>query len=354
MWDPVFQKPAQTSPSPLEGRWSSIATRFWVLNRLLRFGMIAILVLAAAAPGPLMAGTVTDQLGRQVHVPENPRRIVALAPNITEILFALELSDRLVGATQFSDYPIEAARLPKVGSYVRLDVEKIVALEPDLCLAVKDGNPIAAVSQLESLNIPVYAVDPRNLGAVMGTLLELGELLDARSRARAIVAAMETRIAAVQRQVSSVSHPPAVFFQIGISPIVSVGSETFIHELIVMAGGRNLAQGRVPYPRFSKEQVIALRPEVIIITSMTREAVFEEVKSGWQQWQHMPAAKNGRIHLVDSNVLDRATPRLVDGLELLARLIHPDRFPEAQPEPSHDPPPLQPVVEAPGLERAAN
>jgi len=278
------------------------------------------------APINASAATVVDQLGRNVHVPDRPLRIVCLAPSITEIMFALDLSDRLVGATQFSDYPPRANSLPKVGSYIRLDVEKIVALQPDLCIAVKDGNPITAIRKLEALDIPVYAVDPRDLEAVMDTLQELGQLLGVNDRSDAIVAGMRQRIERVRQAVVGAAHRPTVFFQIGIAPIVSVGTDTFIHELIDMAGGVNLAAGDTPYPRFSKEAVIASRPEVLIITSMARKAVFEKVKREWREWEAMPAVKNDRIYLVDSNVLDRATPRLVDGLEMLARLIHPDRF----------------------------
>lgn len=287
------------------------------------FFMLCLLIFLPAAGS---ARSVTDQLGRQVRVPEHPLRIVSMAPSITEILYALDLSDRLVGATQFSDYPAAAAALPKVGSYVRLDVEKIVALRPDLCIAVKDGNPISVVRKLESVDIPVYAVDPRNLEAVMDTLMELGRLLDVNERAGTIVADMAERIRQVQHHLSGVNHRPGVFFQIGIAPIVSVGTRTFIHELIVMAGGKNLTEGKTPYPRFSREQVIEMRPEVMIITSMARQTVFEQVKAQWRQWPELPAVKNDRIYLVDSNVLDRPTPRLIDGLEMLAGLIHPDRF----------------------------
>jgi iron complex transport system substrate-binding protein len=289
---------------------------------------LAILVGCLIMPLPACgaAKTVTDQLGRRVHLPDHPTRIVSLSPSITEILFALGLSDRLVGATQFSDYPAAASVLPKVGSYVHLNVEKIVALAPDLCIAVKDGNPLTAVSKLEDMGIPVYAVDPRNLEAVLGTMEELGRLLDVTGRATAIVSHMRARIDDVEHSIAGAPHRPTVFFQIGVTPIVSVGTHTFLHELIVMAGGINLAQGQTPYPRFSKEEVIVLRPEVMIITSMARQAVFEEVKRDWQQWDAMPAVKNDRIYLVDSDVLDRPSPRLVDGLEMLARLIHPDRF----------------------------
>ncbi len=272
------------------------------------------------------AKTATDQFCGQVSIPDHPQRIVSLAPNITEIMFALGLSDRLVGATQYSDYPQAAKALPKVGSYVHLDVEKIVSLRPDLCIAVKDGNPIAAVTKLESVGVPVYAVDPRNLNAVMDTLRELGRLLDADEAAEREAGAMADRIERVKQRIACADHKPGVFFQIGISPIVSVGTPTFIHDLIVMAGGTNLAQGKTPYPRYSKEQVLGLWPDVMIISTMARDKVFDQVKAEWQQWGSLPAVKNDRIHLVDSNIFDRASPRLVQGLELLARLLHPQCF----------------------------
>ena len=301
-----------------------------VCNRWIRILFFSGLL--AFVPALSLAKTVIDQLSRQVHVPDRPQRIVAMAPSITEIIFALDLSDRLVGATQYSDYPSAAKKLPKVGSYVHLDVEKIVALSPDLCIAVKDGNPISVVRKLESVQIPVYAVDPRNLNAVMDTLLELGQLLDVDSRAEAVVSAMSHRIQQVKKRVVCADHTPGVFFQIGISPIVSVGTATFIHELIVLSKATNLAQGPTPYPRYSKEQVIGLGPDVMIITSMAREAVFDQVKAEWQQWRELPAVKNDRIYLVDSDVFDRASPRLVEGLEMLARLIHPQCFSDYHPK----------------------
>jgi len=274
------------------------------------------------------AETVIDQMGRKVHVPDDPQRVIALAPNITEIVFAIKQGRRLIGVTRYSDFPLEAAKLPKVGSYVHLDLEKIVALNPDLCIAIKDGNPKATVQKMESLNIPVYAVNPTSLDTVIDTISEMGKLLDASHNAKNLVQNMRSRIYRVKARVEKTVHRPGVFFQIGISPIVSVGTPTFIHELIVLAGGTNLAAGPVPYPRFNKEQVIAISPEIIIITSMSRAAVFEQVKADWNQWPHLPAVKNQRIFLEDSNLFDRPTPRLVDGLELLVRLIHPECFGE--------------------------
>ncbi|MBW2465853.1 MAG: ABC transporter substrate-binding protein, partial [Deltaproteobacteria bacterium] len=120
--------------------------------------------------GNLQAKTVTDQLGRTFSVPDNPQRVITLAPSITEIIFDLRQEKRLVGATQFSTYPPEAEALPRVGSYVRLDIEKIVSLRPDLCLAIKDGNPKHIVEKIISLGIPVYVINPRNLQQIMDTI----------------------------------------------------------------------------------------------------------------------------------------------------------------------------------------
>ena len=271
---------------------------------------------------------VTDLLGRRMTIPKDPVRVVSLAPNITEIVYALGQSQRLVGATTYSDYPVEADMLPKVGSYVHLDLERIVSLAPDLCLAIKDGNPAAAVSRLESLGIPVYAVDPRDLESVMDTMSRIGRLLQADKQAGQLVQGMRRRIQAVERLVAKTDYRPGLFFQIGVSPIVSVGTNTFIHELIVQAGARNLAEGVIPYPRFSKEQVLGMSPDVIIVTSMARKAVFEKIKQDWYQWTNLPAVKNDRIYFKDSGLFDRPSPRLVDALEILVRLIHPEMFKE--------------------------
>ena len=271
-----------------------------------------------------VAKTIIDQLGRNVAVPDKPQRVVSLAPSITEIVFALDQGHRLQGVTTYSDFPPEAVKLPKVGSYVHLDLEKIVALKPDLCIAIKDGNPRVIAQRLESLKIPVYAVDPNNLETIMKTVLEIGTLLNAKGRANQLVQNMDLRIQKVKSLVAKTTHRPRVFLQIGVSPIVSAGTHTFIHELIVIAGGTNLSAGPIPYPRFSREKVLALSPEIIIITSMARSAVFEKVKAEWGKWPNMPAVRNQRIYVEDSNFFDRPTPRLVDGLELLIRLIHPE------------------------------
>lgn len=274
------------------------------------------------------AEIVKDSLGRTVHLPPNPQRIVAFAPSITEIIFALEQQQRLKGVTIYSNYPEAAKSLPRVGSYVRLDLERIVALSPDLCIATKDGNPKALIERLESMNIPVFVVDPRNLESVMQTICDLGTILHATDRANALVGNMQLRVQRIKSLIAESNDKPRVFFQIGITPIVSVGTDTFIHELIVYAGGINLAEGKASYPRFSREQVLGLKPDVFIISSMARGVAFDKIREEWYRWPHLPAVRNNRIFLVDSDLFNRPTPRLVDSLETLARLIHPEIFEE--------------------------
>lgn len=298
-----------------------------MLPKIITTSIFAITILLACGL-PIMAKTAEDQLGREIRVPDDPKRIIALAPSITEIIFALGQQDRLKGTTQFSNYPAEAAKLPKVGSYVRLDLERIVALNPDLCIAIKDGNPKGIIDRLQSLNIPVFAVNPRNLESMMQTIQKIGSILNASQKANTLVKDMRSRIQQVDALVSRIDRRPRVFIQIGISPIISAGRNTFIHELVVRAGGINVAAGNRAYPHFSREQVLALAPDVLIITSMARSGAFEKAKADWNRLSHMPAVREKRIYTVNSDVFDRPSPRLLDALEMLTRLLHPKLFKE--------------------------
>jgi iron complex transport system substrate-binding protein len=266
-----------------------------------------------------------------VDIPEDPQRVVSFAPSITECLYVLGVQDTLVGATQYSNYPPEARRLPRVGSYISLDLERIVGLNPDLCLATKDGNPIQVIERLEELGLPVFAVDPRDLSQVMATIRSLGRIMGADKQAESAVEAMQRRVEQVRDTVSGVTHRPRVFYQIGTSPIVSAGTRTFIHELIQLAGGVNLAAGDTPYPRYSREDILSMQPEVIIISSMTgSEDIVQQVGGGWQAYEQIPAVAEERIYTVESDLFNRASPRLVKGLEILAACLHPDLFPSEQ------------------------
>lgn len=293
---------------------------FWLLLSALGIGL----------PPHAAAGTAADQLGRRVSVPDDPGRVISMAPSITEIIYALKEENRLKGVTRYSDFPAAAKKLPRIGSYVRLDIERILALNPNLCIATKDGNPKTVVDRLTSLNIPVYVVNPHDLDSILNTILEIGAILNADHRSKTLIGDLRRRIQRVEDRAAQSDYRPRVFFQIGISPIISAGRDTFIHQLIDTAGGVNLAAGSNAYPRFSTEQVLALEPEVLIITSMARQAVFEQVRDEWRRWPKIPAVRDDRIFLVDSDLFDRPSPRLVSGLELLIRLIHPELVEQSQ------------------------
>ena len=278
-------------------------------------------------PGDGLSREIVDQAGRSVTVPDTIRRVVSLAPSITEIVFSLGREDLLKGATQYSDNPPEAKSLPRVGSYVRIDIEKVVALQPDICLAIKDGNPLHTVSRIESLGIPVYVVDPHSLDEIMEMITGLGDLLDAEQRAAEITDDMHRRVDRVTEKLQKEVLRPRVFFQIDAEPIISAGKGTFIHELITMAGGRNVAaDASTTYPKFSWEDILHFRPDVAIIATMAGGYSEETLKAGWSRWPQLPAVRNNNVHVVDAGLVDRPTPRLVEGLETFARIIHPEIF----------------------------
>lgn len=302
----------------------TVSDSIMVMKYFVRFFLVLFCLQGVSAT----AHEVVDQAGRKRDVPDDPRRIVSLAPNITEMVFFLGEQDRLAGATQYSDYPAAAKKLPRVGSYIRLDLEKIVALKPDLCLGIKDGNPLHVVNRIEELGIPVYVVNPTDLNGIIDVVQRFGDLFDVEAKSRILVNNMRQRIDKVRRMVAASGTRPRVFFQIDAAPIISAGENTFIHELIITAGGRNTATGSGLYPRYNWEEILVLQPEIAIVASMAGGHSVEELKAGWYRWPQIPAVANGRVHVVDANLIDRPTPRLIEALEIFASIIHPEVFGE--------------------------
>jgi len=288
--------------------------------------ILALVTILLLQTGYIRAETVTDQVGRTLEVPDNPARVIALAPSITEIFYDLGQERKLVGVTRYSTYPSEAESLPRVGSYVRLDIEKIVSLKPDLCIAIKDGNPRHIIDKIVSLGIPVYVIDPRNLLQIMDTITRFGSLLHAEQAAAELVTDMEKRIKQVKTLANKARYRPRVFFQIDAEPLFSAGDNTFIDELIELAGGINTAAGENPYPRYSWEDILLLQPEIVLISSMAGGLAPEEIIRSWKKWDQLSAVKNDKVFVVDAELFDRPTTRLVDGLEAIAGIIHPELF----------------------------
>ncbi len=256
--------------------------------------------------------------------PKAYQRIVSLAPSITEILFTLGLGDRGIGVTQHCNYPAEALSKTRVGSYIDLNIEKILSLKPDLVIATADGNEKGSVERLAGFGLPVLVTNPKNLNEVYETIETIGRVVKQENRAVGLVRSLKKRADRIIRACSPLPHP-RVFLQINENPLITVGKDTFHNNLIQLAGGINLSgQETIKYPKYSLEQVLRLSPEVILITSMERGVGAERKKERWQQWKQLPAVRQGRIHILNSDLLDRPSPRLIDGLEALARAIHPE------------------------------
>jgi iron complex transport system substrate-binding protein len=281
-------------------------------------------LMSLAALSPAFGRELVDQIGRKIEVAEPLTRVVSLIPSLTESSFEVGGGEFLVGATRFATFPEAAARLPRVGSYIALDIEKIVKLQPQLCLAARDGNPKASVEKLEALGIPVYVFDPKSLEDVIDAVARLGEIYGTEIQADVLVAGYRQRLNRIKRRLEGVENRPRVFFQIDAQPVFSAGADTFLHQLLVRAGAVNLAADRSGYPRYSWEELLRLEPEVVIMASMGGGFTEQELLARWQAWPQIPAVRNKRLYVVDADLFDRPSPRLIDALEILVGLLHPE------------------------------
>ncbi len=265
-----------------------------------------------------------DKTGRQINILSPPQRIVSLAPSITETLFALGLDKEIAGVTMFSDYPEAARSKPKVGSFINISLEKVVSLNPDLVIGTSDGNRKETVGQLERVGLPVYVVNPETFEEIFCMILDIGKITGRGKEAKIVVRNLQKRIKSVVSLTKDLKKP-RIFFQIGINPIVSVGKDTLHNKLIELAGGLNVTGDvMIKYPRCSIEDVIVKKPDIIIVSSMKRGEYFPRVRDGWKKWKNIPAVKNDRIDIIKSDLIDHSSPRIVDGLEKLAGIIHPE------------------------------
>lgn len=258
--------------------------------------------------------------------PATPKRIVALAPSCAEIAAALGLGDAIVGVTKYTDWPARTKNLPQVGSYVNINVEAVMALKPDLILATDDGNPPATLQRLERLGLRVVTLRLRDFSSIQQSILSLGTMVGRAAEGRRAVAEMRRVATCVSRRTRTTARPRVLFaYQLG--PIVSAGRGTFTNELLAMAGADSITKDVAQaYPRMTIESIVARAPEVIVVSSMNPDADAEQSKAWLAKWPPMPAVRNGRVHLIDSTNLDRPSQRVVHGLVLLARTIHPTLF----------------------------
>ncbi len=267
---------------------------------------------------PDAARAITDELGRSVHVREQPQRIVSLAPSVTEILFGLSAGERVAGVTSYCDYPPEARQKPIVGDTLKPSVEKIIALKADLVIISTASQEEGLLHRLVDLGIPVYVSNPRSIDGVLDSIEKIGELIGVVERAHQLTDELRGRIATVAARVANAPHP-SVFVIVGTEPLITAGAGSFINDLINRAGARSISADDIgDYPQYSIETVVAKRPEIIFLQAGGNELP--------QRLGQTPAARSNRVYHIDDDLLLRPGPRIVYALERIAAKIHPDRF----------------------------
>ena len=261
---------------------------------------------------------VIDATGATVALNAPARRIVSLAPNATELLFAAGAGDRVVGVLSPADWPPEAARLPRVGDARALDLERIVALKPDLAVAWPYASP-AQVERLRSIGIPVYISDPRTPEAIADDIERLGVLSGRAETAARAATTLRARLAAL-RERERAAERVRVFYEIWTQPLYTIGGGHLITAAIDLCGGENVfAQQALPAPQVSVEAVLAARPDVIVAGA--DGAVRPAWLDAWAAWRDLPAVTRDNLFVVDANLLHRAGPRFIEGAEQLCAAL---------------------------------
>jgi iron complex transport system substrate-binding protein len=276
---------------------------------------------------------MTDQAGRVVRVEKMPEKIISLAPSNTEIVYALGLEDRLVGVTEYCDYPEAAKEKPLIGGFSTVDIEKVVAIQPDLILATNIHKD-EVLPQLERLGLTVLTLDPKTVDEILEAINLIGWFTGKKEEASHLVTEMDNRIKAVTDKTLALSEAqrPAIFYILWHDPLKTVSAETRIHELIVKAGGMNIAQDlEGDYPTMSLEAVLMANPQVIIACSGhgTGENLPFQFALTEPRLAEVDARRNDRVYEIDADLTSRPAPRIVDGLEKLAEFIHPELFGES-------------------------
>ena len=305
--------------------------RFADSNRLLHILLVAIAIGLVAScsrqlapPSSSATREVTDEAGRRVVLPVKIDRIVSLAPNLTEIVYAVGAGDRLVGDTTYCDYPDAAKNVAKVGDTMNPSIERIVALKPQVVLVSTASQLEAFTSQLSAQQIAAYVTNPQSLDDVFHSIQTLGDLLNEHEHSAGIVAALRKRATAIEAAAGT-GKQVKVFYQVSGEPLYTIGRDAFLTDLIKRAGGASVTAD-VPgaFPRFSDEAALAAKPDAIILP--TGGSMGEGNSKVVTALKNSPAVLNGRVYKINGDLLSRPGPRLVDGLEEIARALHPEAF----------------------------
>jgi iron complex transport system substrate-binding protein len=267
--------------------------------------------------------TIEDQMGREIVIEKSPERLVSLSPSNTEILFDLGLGDKLFGVTDYCDYPEEAKSKEKIGGFADPSIEKIVSLKPDLVFATNMHQQ--AVEQLEKLGIPSLVLDPGNMEEMLQSIELMGTAAGVSEKAKGLAEELRSRIKAVTDGVDDgipEEDKPRVYYEIWPSPITTAGPGTFVDDIIRLSGGVNIASdAKQSYPEYSQEMIVAKNPEIIVFSHHGSSEQSPEDILGRAGWESIDAIKEKNVFYINEDIMQLATPRLVDGLEEFAQLL---------------------------------
>jgi iron complex transport system substrate-binding protein len=275
---------------------------------------------------------VIDETGRRVALPVEVHRIVALAPNLTEIVYALGAQDRLVAVSNYSDYPPEAKSKPRIGMPMNPNLEAVVGAHPEIVLITTEGNRRETADELARLGIAVYATNPHSIESMLESIEHIGGVIGAMAQAESVVANLRQRLNALQSKLANM--PVArVFFVVGESPLISLGEHTFIADALRYAGAQSVVRAKQDWPQISLEEVVRLNPDYLVFASSgvggedSAEKQLAELRSE-AGWRELAAVREGRVVVVGDEI-DLPAPGLIDAIEKLARRLHPNVFEDA-------------------------
>ncbi|UWG96926.1 cobalamin-binding protein [Dehalobacter sp. DCM] len=292
-----------------------------IVTLILTFSLSLLAGCSAQSKGP-EGKTFTDTLGREIKFDAYPQKIVSVAPAITEILFAIGLDSQIVGVSDYCDYPEQAQTKEKMGGFSTPNVEKIASLEPNMVF-ISAGVQEDTIKKLEDLGITVVVLDADTVEQVMSNIDLAGELTGKQKEAAAIVKDMQTRLDKVEEAIKD-QPKPTVFIEIWDDPLMSAGSTSFVNNIIEVAGGVNIAADNTErYYNFSSEKLFEADPDYYIINTHSHAPADVKKRTGYDA---LSAVQNDKVIAVDDNLISRAGPRVISGVEEMAKVLHPDAF----------------------------
>ena len=293
-------------------------------------------MLHAQSPSAIPAATrlykdFVDEVGRTVRVPQPVQRVVSLAPSLTETIYALGLQDRLVGDTDFCDYPPDAQKKPKVGGAINPSLEQIVALRPDLVLVTKSLNRLETVHALDGLGIPSYATDPHTVEEIISSTERLAGVLGVPEAGAALASDLGRHLADLRQRMRGLP-PRHVLFVVWSDPLISAGKNTFIADALRLAGASSIVDSSQDWPQMSLEEVVRLQPDFLVFAESHSDSGQSQfgLLAELPGWRGLDAVRNRRFAVI-SDAVNRPAPRIVSAIEDLARQLHPEAF-SAHPE----------------------